>query len=92
MLYQDGREIGRKEGVPTFARGDFWEHDLSPPGSHGFQPGVSYTVVCEFDSPDGLRWRSTRVSGVGNQGSRLDFELGTVLPTLWTSLSTISGV
>ncbi len=77
VLYQDGKEIGRKEGIPTLADDVPREHDLSPPGSHGFQPkGVSYKVVCDFNSPDGHRWRSTYVSGIDYQHSGIEpFEL-----------------
>lgn len=77
VLYQDGREIGRKEGIPTLADDVPREHDMSPAGSHGFQPkGVSYKVVCDFNSPDGHRWRSTYVSGIDYQHSGIEsFEL-----------------
>jgi len=74
-LYQAGELKGQRLGIPVLSRDELWERDLNPPGTRGFEPrGVEYVVVCEFDGPDGHRWRSTRVSGVGFENSSLEFE------------------
>ena len=76
MLFQNDEKMGSNMGVPALARDDFWEYDLHPQGNRGFQPrGVPWEIVCEFDAPDDCRWRSTRVSSPGNQGSSSVFEL-----------------